>query len=120
MGQGRKPRPCPHPCAIGIEHIIDPEASAGLLIANKLHNPGLRDVIRLGDTNHVAHIRVPVGALGRRVVDLNLRKYGLTCLGVIRGTDLMPDGYAEAELSVEDGLLIFGKREKLQAFTTSG
>ena len=110
--------------AVGIDHIMRPEQDHALLVAHKLHNPGLRDVIGLGadgagHARYVAHLRMPVGGIGKTLDGLGLSKMGLTCLGLVRDGHVLPcDG--GQELAHTDGLLLHGRRDDLRAFSKRG
>ena len=111
--------------AIGIERVLRPEQEFAELVAHRIHNPGLRGVIALGTDRggrrlHMAHLRVPVGGIGKSVGDLGLRKAGLDWLGVTRDGEVFTGNCEAMELRSTDGLLIHGAREDLRRFSESG
>ena len=105
---------------LGADRIIQPEQEIGRHIAQMLHNPLVRDYVSLGNGFHVVDFRVPRSLDGRRIDAVGLRDdYELRALGLMRGADFISCETGEAELHVDDKLLLLGRRENLRHFGDS-
>lgn len=105
---------------IGVDRVIHPEVEVGKHIAQMLHNPLVRDYVSLGNGFHVVNFRVSEALEGRRLVDLELNgKFGLRCIGVMRGTVFVGDDGEGCVLERKDLLLLLGERKNLRRFAAS-
>ncbi len=104
---------------IGVERVIHPEVRMGEQIAQILHNPLIRDYVSLGNTFHVVNMRVPDELTGRSLEDLDLGRFDLRCLGVMRGSEFIGRDGDTCAFEAEDMLLLLGRRKDLRAFTQS-
>ncbi len=102
---------------IGVERVIHPEVRMGEQAAQMLHNPLIRDYVSLGNTYHAVSMRVPDGLDGRSINDIDLERFQLRCLGVMRGTDFVGREGDPCDLQKDDVLLLLGRRKDLHAFT---
>lgn len=102
---------------IGVDRIIHPEEEMGRHIAQMLNNPMVRDYVSLGNGFHIVNIIVPVRLAERSLVSLNLMdKFGLRCVGVMRGTNYKGDDATDCALQENDRLLLLGERTNLRRF----
>ncbi len=102
---------------LGVDRVILPEQEIGQHVAQVLHNPLMRDYISLGNGYHVVDLTVPAQLEGQEVGAGPLtKKYNVTVLGVMRGTDFMPGDAGAVKLKEGDKLLLLGKRPELRAF----
>jgi trk system potassium uptake protein TrkA len=105
---------------LGADRIVHPEEEIGQHIAQMLHNPLVRDYVRLGNGFHVVNMTVPQHLDGRSVASLRLGdKFELRCLGLMRGNDFVPCGNGDVALHPDDKLLLLGRRTSLRKFTDS-
>jgi len=103
---------------IGADRVIEPEQEVGRHIAQKLHNPLIRDYLSLGNGFYIVDIRVPEsldgGKLGPLLADA---KGKVRCLGAMRGTTFIPGKIEEVALKTDDKLLLLGERQELRDFS---
>ncbi|TDL81573.1 TrkA family potassium uptake protein [Palleronia sediminis] len=104
---------------LGADRVIHPEERVGKQVAQMLHNPLIRDYVSLGNSYHVVNLRIPDELNGKSTEALNLAKFDLRCLGIMRGTEFLAYGDETVELEGNDMLLVLGKRGDLRAFTSS-
>ena len=104
---------------LGADRVIHPEVRVGQQVAQMLHNPQIRDYVSLGNTYHVVNMRLPEELTGQTLEDLDLRKFDLRCLGVMRGTEFVGRDGDNCRLEENDMLLILGRRTDLRSFTSS-
>ncbi len=104
---------------IGVERVIHPEVRMGEQVAQILHNPLIRDYVSLGNTFHVVNMRIPEALTGKCLRDLDLKRFDLRCLGVMRGTEFIGRDGDTCEFEGDDMLLLLGRRKDLRAFTQS-
>ncbi len=105
---------------LGADRIVHPEGEMGQHIAQMLHNPLVRDYVSLGNGFHVVNMIVPQHLDGKPISSLALeQKYGLRCLGLMRGSDFVSGENGTAVLHPEDKLLLLGKRAALRTFSDS-
>lgn len=104
---------------LGAERVIHPEQVVGQQVAQMLHNPLIRDYVSLGNTYHVVNMKVPDELNGRALGELDLPKFDLRCLGVMRGTEFVGRDGEGCTLEEDDRLLILGRRNDLRDFTSS-
>lgn len=104
---------------LGADRVIHPEVRVGQQVAQMLHNPQIRDYVSLGNTYNVVNMRIPEELNGRTLEDLNLEKFDLRCLGVMRGTEFIGRDGDNCTLEDNDMLLILGRRTDLRSFTSS-
>ena len=105
---------------IGVDRIIHPEEEMGRHIAQMLHNPLMRDYVSLGNGFHVVNVVVPGRLAGHSVSELRLaEKFGLRCVGVMKGTEYKGDAANDCALAEDDRLLLLGERAALRRFADS-
>lgn len=104
---------------IGAERVIHPEVRVGAQVAQMLHNPLIRDYVSLGNTFHVVNMRIPEELTDKTLEDLDLDRFDLRCLGVMRGTEFIGRDGDKCTFEGDDMLLLLGRRRDLRAFTTS-
>ncbi|HBU96933.1 potassium channel family protein [Thalassospira lucentensis] len=100
------------------DRVILPEQEIGQHIAQKLHNPAVRDYLSLGNGMHVINFQTPDSLNGQTVDSLDLEKtYELRCLGLSRGSDFVSCDSGAVTIAEGDRLLILGRRENLRKFS---
>ncbi|MBV17020.1 MAG: potassium transporter KtrA [Thalassospira sp.] len=100
------------------DRVILPEQEIGQHIAQKLHNPAVRDYLSLGNGMHVINFQTPDSLHGKTVNSLDLEKtYELRCLGLSRGSDFVSCDSGAVTIAEGDRLLILGRRENLRKFS---
>lgn len=100
------------------DRVILPEQEIGQHIAQKLHNPAVRDYLSLGNGTHVINFQTPDSLNGQTVGSLDLEKtYDLRCLGLSRGSDFISCESGAVTIAEGDRLLILGRRENLRKFS---
>jgi trk system potassium uptake protein TrkA len=102
---------------LGVERVLRPEQEFGQHIAQMLNNPAVRDYVSLGNGFHVVNMIAPPALAGRRLSELSvLRKAGIRCIGVMRGSDFLGAEAEDVSLMLDDKLLLLGTRASLRDF----
>ena len=104
---------------LGADRIVHPEAEYGQHIAQMLHNPLVKDYVKLGNGFHVFDIEVSKRGAGASVSSLKLAEFDLRCLGLMRGTKFFDCSQPDLLMQVGDLLLILGRRVDLRRFSDS-
>ncbi|MFZ5941539.1 MAG: potassium channel family protein [Bacteroidota bacterium] len=114
---------------MGVREILSPEDEVGVIVAERLTNPGLVSYLQLPDEYRVAEIIAPPNVEGRRLEELDLRdNYNLSLI-TIKRLDPGEQGPAgdmkhhitgvpisTTVIEKDDYLIIFGKNKDLQRF----
>ncbi len=102
---------------LGVERVIRPEQEFGQHIAQMLNNPAVRDYVSLGNGFHVVNMIAPPGLAGHRLSELAvMRRAGVRCIGVMRGSDYLGAEAEDVSLAVDDKMLLLGTRACLRDF----
>ncbi len=104
---------------LGADRIVHPEAEYGQHIAQMLHNPLVKDYVKLGNGFHVFNIEVSKSGAGAKVAALKLAEFELRCLGLMRGTKFFDCTQADLVMQLGDIMLILGRRVDLRRFSDS-
>lgn len=104
---------------LGADRVIHPEVVVGRQTAQMLHNPLIRDYVSLGNTYNVVNLEVPESFQGESLEDLQLHRFDLRCLGVMRGSEFVGRDGDTCNLEENDRLLVLGRRNDLRQFTSS-
>lgn len=105
---------------LGADRVIHPEEEVGQHVAQKLHNPLVRDYVSLGNGFHVVDFQVPESLDGRQVGDVRLSDdFDLRALGLMRGGAFISCEGGVPEMQTDDKLLLLGRRENLRRFGDS-
>jgi trk system potassium uptake protein TrkA len=105
---------------LGVERVIHPEKEVGEQVAQMMHNPHVRDFMRIGTGQFVVNFRVPENLHGKKLKDVwKLKEYDLRCIGVLRGTDFLSHDGDGSVLEEDDLILLLGNRGDLRAFASS-
>ncbi|WP_428925708.1 potassium channel family protein [Marinibacterium sp. SX1] len=105
---------------LGVDRIVHPEVEVGQHVAQVLHNPFVRDYVRLGNGYHVVNFRIPESLEGRSLAELpHGETYNLRCIGVMRGTEFIGRDGSACTLERDDLLLLLGQRKDLLNFAAS-
>lgn len=105
---------------IGVERILQPEASYGELVAQQLHNPLVIGSVKLADGLHFAMIEAPQKVCGKCLEDLELtNSEGIRCVGIQRKDSFVEPTDGE-EVREGDHLLLIGSRDAMRGFADNG
>lgn len=105
---------------LGVDRVIHPEEQMGYHVAQRMHNPLVRDYVSLGNGLYVVNVIVPEVLDGRDLDALELRRrFDLRCIGVMRGTDFLGDEHQRFALATDDRMLLLGRRQNLRDFAAS-
>lgn len=104
--------------ALGATDIVVPENDAGEHVAQRLHNPLIRDFMEICDGNYVALVEAQKSYLHKTLQDLNnLGNLDVECLGIMRGNLFINPAAHQEELLVHgDRLLVQGSRASIRGF----
>lgn len=103
---------------IGVDRVIEPEQEIGRHVAQKLHNPLIRDYVSLGNGFYIVDIHVPESLDGKNLRPvLDAAGVEVRCLGVMRGTDFMSTEAKDVLLQTDDKMLLLGSRQDLRNFS---
>jgi len=114
---------------MGIKEILSPEDEVGVIVAERLTNPGLVSYLQLPDEYRIAEIKTPPNLAGRTLEEINTRdKYNLSLITIkaedesienevkrpghhIRGVPV-----SSTVVQEDDFLIVFGKDKDIQKF----
>jgi trk system potassium uptake protein TrkA len=103
---------------LGADRVIEPEQEIGHHVAQKLHNPLIRDYLSLGNGFTIVDIRIPERLKGENLESLGVQGGSdIRCLGVMRGTDFLPFDAGALVLQADDKLLLLGHPQSLREFS---
>ncbi len=103
---------------LGADRVIEPEQEIGQHIAQKLHNPLIRDYLSLGNGFSIVEIQVPEHLNGKKLESLGIHGLDdIRCLGVMRGTGFLSNESGGLMLETADKLLLLGHPQKLREFS---
>ena len=103
---------------LGVDRVIHPEEEVGQRVAQMMNNPQVRDYMGLGNGHHVVSFYVPENLAGEKLSRLDLlRKYGLRCAAVMRGTEYIGGPAEDCVLAKDDILVVVGPRQNLRDFS---
>lgn len=102
----------------GANEVVYPDRDIAEKLAVKINSAKIFDYIELNNEYAIFEIAVPNSWAGKKLVDLNPRKkYGMNLLTVKKGTDVAPSLGPDYVFEQGDHMLVFGKTEKILAFT---
>lgn len=102
----------------GADEVVYPDRDTAEKLAVKLNSAKVFDYIELNEEYSIFEIAAPQKWAGKRLVDLNPRKkYGLNLLTVKKGEKVVDTLDANYVFEVGDHMLVFGKTDKILAFT---
>ena len=103
---------------LGADRVIEPEREIGQHVAQKLHNPLIRDYLSLGNGFYIIDIRLPERLDGESLESLGINGGdAIRCLGVMRNTDYLSGDAGGMALATDDKLLLLGRRQALREFS---
>ncbi len=103
-----------------VDRVIHPEQEGAQHLAQMLHNPLVRDYIRVGEETHVVDFAVPEKLEDHLLAELKLgKRFKIRCLGIVRGSEYVSANENELRLREDDKLLLLGHRRSLLEFTDS-
>ncbi len=104
--------------ALGAHEIILPEQEVGEQIAQRLHNPRIRDYIQLAKDQYLADIALPTDFKSKPLSAIELEnRFGLRCLAVVRDREILAVCDGDIGLFTGDRLIITGERSAMRAFS---
>jgi trk system potassium uptake protein TrkA len=106
---------------LGADEVIMPEEQAALKLAQRLSRPSVLDQLELGSDHSFVQVPAPRGALGKTLLELNLRKsYGLNLVAIRRQT---PEGKEQiaipgpdTRLSENEVVMLVGRNKDIERF----
>ena len=105
---------------LGADRVIQPEQEIGQHIAQMLHYPSVRGYVSLRNGYYVVDFNVAERLAGHALEDLKLTdRFGIRCLGLMRGSEFVSCESVRTELHTDDKLLLLGRRQDLRAFGDS-
>lgn len=114
---------------MGVKEILSPEDEVGVIVAERLTNPGLVSYLQLSDEYRVAEIKTPPNIVGRTIEEINPRdKYNVILITIkevdetaaeegkqlvhrIKGVPV-----STTKIEMNDYLIVFGKDKDIQKF----
>jgi trk system potassium uptake protein TrkA len=98
--------------------VVYPERDMALRLANRLETARVLDFIQLSEQINISKMLIPSKAIGKTVVDLNLRaKYGLNIIAIKNGASVIQNiepGYTFKE---QDILFLCGNKQSILKLT---
>lgn len=98
--------------------VVYPERDMALRLANRLETARVLDFIQLSEQINISKMLIPNKAIGKTVVDLNLRaKYGLNIIAIKNGASVIQNidpGYTFKE---QDILFLCGSKQSILKLT---
>ena len=99
---------------IGADHVVFPEKESGILLAKKLVNFGLVDLIELSKDASLFEVKVRPEWAGKSLIELNLRKkYGFNVVAIFENEEVNTYIVPEKPLDHSMRLIVIGNPEKL-------
>lgn len=102
---------------IGAHHIIHPEHEMGLRVARSLIYPEVVDYISLGDDLFISEVRASERLVGKRLEQLKLSEYGVTCLMVKHEALAMQPPQPGYTFELGDQVVLYGTLGNLSKFS---
>lgn len=125
---------------MGVTEILSPEDEVGVVVAERLTNPGLMSYLQLPDEYRVAEIKTPPNVVGHTVEEINPRdnysislitirvsenseegagferKAGDTSTDKNKGAHIFGVPVSSTVINANDSLIVFGKDKDIQKF----
>ena len=99
---------------IGADHVVFPEKESGILLAKKLVNFGLVDLIELSKDASLFELKVRPEWAGKSLIELNLRKkYGFNVVAIFENEEVNTYIVPEKPLDNSMRLIVIGNPENL-------
>ena len=99
---------------IGADHVVFPEKESGILLAKKLVNFGLVDLIELSKDASLFELKVRPEWAGKSLIELNLRKkYGFNVVAIFENEEVNTYIVPEKPLDHSMRLIVIGNPENL-------
>ena len=103
---------------IGADRVIEPEQEIGKHVAQKLHNPLIRDYLSLGNGSYIVDMHLPERLDGETLgTVLENAGKAVRCLGVMRGTEFLSSDSKGMSLKTDDKLLLLGPQQDLRDYS---
>lgn len=101
---------------VGADRVVFPERDMGQRVARSLDTPNILELMTLSGDDRIAELIAPAAWCGKTLEEIHVRRrYGLSVIGIRRGSEFMPSPGAEARLSAGDVLLVLGKEKAIDA-----
>ena len=99
---------------IGVDRVIYPERDMGERLARSLTSPSVLDMMELSGDYRVAEVMAPASWADRTLAEIDVRRrYGVSVIGVRRGTDFLSAPGADTRLAQGDVLVAIGPEESI-------
>lgn len=100
---------------VGADRVVFPERDMGQRVARSLDMPNILDLMDLSGDTRIAEVYVPQSWQGRTLMEINVRrKFGLTVIGVRRGSSFLASPGADMRLTDGDVLLVVGRESDIE------
>lgn len=101
---------------VGVDRVVFPEQDMGQRVARSLVTPGILDLMEISEEYQIAETSVPSAWLNKTLMEINVRRnYGLSVIGIRRGTRFLASPGADTRLEAEDVLIVLGKHQDVIA-----
>ena len=94
--------------------VVYPERDMAVRLANRLETSSVLDFIQLSEQINISKLRIPAQAVGKTVLQLNLRsRFGLNIIAIENSGAVMETVQPEYVFRANDILVLSGSREGL-------
>lgn len=94
--------------------VVYPERDMAIRLANRLETSSVLDFIQLSEQINISKLRIPAQAVGKTVLQLNLRsRFGLNIIAIENSGAVMETVQPEYVFRANDVLVLSGSREGL-------
>lgn len=112
-------RQCDILLRLGADKVIQPEQNSARRLAEELSTPAMIDHFNLGQDYSIAEVMLPDSLAWQSLAQINLRNtYRVTVLLIKRGDEVHISPRADTILQKEDILVLFGKNQYINQFST--
>lgn len=104
---------------VGADQVVQPEHDAGRRLAEELNAPAVLERLHLGPEHSIVELRAPDALAGKSLLELDLRRrLGVNVLLIKRGEKLIVSPRAETVILDGDLLVVLGRNQALESFST--
>ncbi|GGG20499.1 potassium transporter Trk [Lysinibacillus alkalisoli] len=102
---------------IGADFVVHPERDMGIRIANNMLSNTVLDYLELSDEHSIMELKANDNIAGNSMIDLDIRaKYGITIVGIKRGTEIIVSPQADDKIQLGDIMLVIGADADINRF----
>lgn len=101
---------------VGADRVVFPERDMGARLARMLDTPNILELMELAEDYQIAEAVAPADWCGRTLAQCNVRRdYGLSVMGVRRGTEFTVSPGADFLIHEGDVLLVLGRKRDVES-----